>query len=258
MGEPTRQDILQIEALANQAIYDNIPIQIHYPTLEEAQGLSYRSKIEIKEDIRLVEIPQIDLCACCAPHVRRTGEIGMIKLLDFIHYKGGVRIHMHCGRDALHDYHKRYEATSHIAQALSLKQGELIEGFDKFYQSYEERGAALYEWKCALAREKAKGVTQKVGILPLFVEESDPVFIKEFALCAKEKSDCGVCVCSRKGSNQYSFILILNELDVSKHLPTILSALSGKGGGRGTSAQGQFSATEEEIISFFSSFTPVN
>ena len=60
----------------------------------DAAALDYRSKLDITAGLRLVEIPGCDLCACCAPHVARTGEIGIIKLLDSIHYKGGVRIRM--------------------------------------------------------------------------------------------------------------------------------------------------------------------
>ncbi|MBQ8907217.1 MAG: alanyl-tRNA editing protein [Clostridia bacterium] len=256
MGELTREDILRVERLANQAVYDNLPVLLHYPTPEEAAGLSYRSKIEIKEDLRLVEIPDIDLCACCAPHVKRTGEIGVIKLLDFIRYKGGVRIHMHCGTDALRDYHARYEAVAHIAQALSLKQSELAEGFDRFYRSYEERGAEIAALKAALAKEKAAHIAKGDEILCLFEKENDPVFLREYALCAMESHGGTVCLCAKKEEGVYAYILVSEDMDFKADLPRINGALSGRGGGRGTSAQGQFAATEEEISAFFASFTP--
>ncbi len=256
MGSLTREDILRVEQIANQVIYDNLPVLCHYPTPEEAKSLTYRSKIEIKENLRLVEIPDIDLCACCAPHVKRTGEIGIIKLLDFIHYKGGVRIHMHCGIDALKDYHMRYEAVSHIAQALSLKQNELSLGFDKFYKSYEERGAEILALKCALAEAKAASLPKTSGVLCLFEEQNDPVFLREYAARAKEKSGGTVCLCAKKEDGAFAYLILSDEMNFKADLPRINAALSGRGGGKGQSAQGQFCATQEEILAFFSSFVP--
>ena len=46
--------------------------------------IEYRSKIEIEGQVRIVNVGEYDCCACCAPHVNNTGEIGLIKILDFI------------------------------------------------------------------------------------------------------------------------------------------------------------------------------
>ena len=85
--------------------------------------MAYRAKLDLTEGVRMVQIggdeDVRDRCACCAPHVDTTGEIGMIKMLDFIHYKGGVRIHMLCGPWALQDYRRRYTAVATIAAAMS-------------------------------------------------------------------------------------------------------------------------------------------
>ena len=54
--------------------------------------LEYSSKIEIEGQVRIVAVPGYDVCACCAPHVKRTGEIGMLKVMNYQNYKGGVRI----------------------------------------------------------------------------------------------------------------------------------------------------------------------
>lgn len=59
--------------------------------------MEYRSKIEIQGQVRIVVIPGYDVCACCAPHVKYTGEIGLIKLTGVQRYKGGVRVTMLCG-----------------------------------------------------------------------------------------------------------------------------------------------------------------
>ena len=85
-GVITAEDIEEIETEVNQAIIENIPVEVSYPTKEELKVLEYRSKIEIEGQVRIVTIPGYDVCACCAPHVRRTGEIGMLKVMNVQSY----------------------------------------------------------------------------------------------------------------------------------------------------------------------------
>ena len=82
------EEIEFLEKEVNKVIYENHKIWAYYPSEEELLKLDYRSKKEIEGAVRLVEIEDVDLCACCAPHVGRTGEIGILKVVDFINYKG--------------------------------------------------------------------------------------------------------------------------------------------------------------------------
>ena len=99
----SKDDLRNIEKLANQAVYKNIKIEEKIYSPEEAKSLEYRSKIELHEDIRIVKIEGYDICACCGVHVSRTGEIGTIKLLKVEKYKTGVRIYMLVGLKAIED-----------------------------------------------------------------------------------------------------------------------------------------------------------
>ena len=103
-GVVPKEKLHEIEQLANEAVAKNLPVQVLYPMDEELSKISYRSKIEIEGQVRIVVIDGYDVCACCAPHVKQTGEIGLIKLVGMQNYKGGVRISMLCGFRALEDY----------------------------------------------------------------------------------------------------------------------------------------------------------
>ena len=76
----TKEQIREIEQKANEAVVKNLEIQVLYPSKEELAEISYRSKIEIEGQVRIVEIPGIDRCACCAPHVKTTAEVGLLKI----------------------------------------------------------------------------------------------------------------------------------------------------------------------------------
>ena len=55
-------------------MWADLPVRAEFPALEVLAALDYRSKLDLTEDVRIVTIPGVDQCACCAPHVARTGE----------------------------------------------------------------------------------------------------------------------------------------------------------------------------------------
>lgn len=67
-------------------------------------------------------IPDVDICACCAPHVDRTGEIGLIKLTNVQAHRGGVRVNLLAGDRALWDYREKEASVKAISVLLSAKE----------------------------------------------------------------------------------------------------------------------------------------
>ena len=106
-GTLTPGQLRAIEAEANQAVKKNFPVHISFPDADTLAGLNYRSKIELKGAVRIVEFPGYDICACCAPHVRQTGEIGLIKVTGIQSHRGGVRVNILCGDRAIADYTRK-------------------------------------------------------------------------------------------------------------------------------------------------------
>ena len=68
------EDLQAIEGEANDAVWKNLPVKCWYPGEEELKTVPYRSKKEIPWPVRIVEVPGIDICACCGTHVAQTGE----------------------------------------------------------------------------------------------------------------------------------------------------------------------------------------
>jgi alanyl-tRNA synthetase len=150
-GELTREQINAIEDEANRIVWSNTSVTTSIHTPAQAATLTYRSKKEIDGDVRLVTIDGVDCCACCAPHVSRTGEIGIIKLLDFIRYKGGVRIHLLCGQAALEDYRQRYAQSAEISARLSVKQYDLTAAVERLLAEKDAFKLSLRETNRRLA-----------------------------------------------------------------------------------------------------------
>ena len=107
-GELSRAQLDDIERRANEAVWQGLRVRTKFPMAWELKEMDYRSKLDLTQDVRIVCVEGVDMCACCAPHVSSTGQIGVIKLLDFMRHRGGVRIWMKTGSDALADYEARY------------------------------------------------------------------------------------------------------------------------------------------------------
>ena len=149
-GVLTQEDLEQIEEEANEAVAKNLPVVVLYPSEEELKNITYRSKIEIEEQIRIVQIPGYDSCACCAPHVKETGSIGLIKIVGAIHYKGGMRISMLCGFRALWDYRMKEKNIVRISNLLSAKQEDTAQAVERLGQEINRQ------------KEKNQGSSAKV------------------------------------------------------------------------------------------------
>ena len=145
-GSLTDEDILWLEAEANRVVWDNREIRGWYPDAEELEKAVYRSKKEIDGPLRLVEIPGVDLCACCAPHVRRTGEIGMIKIIRTLRERSGIRLTIVCGQRALMYMQTLQKAAEDVSHLTNMPREEIASGVRRILEDNDrlrQREAAL-------------------------------------------------------------------------------------------------------------------
>ena len=249
-GVLTREDILKIEYLANKACAENLDIICMFPEKEELSKLSYRSKKELYGDVRVVEIPGYDLCACCAPHVRKTGEIGIIKLLDFIKYKGGVRVHMKCGFDALDDYNEKYRNIAKIAESLSAKQSEAAFAVERLEAAFAEKKQEYAALMKKYISAKIIALAECEGNIVYFEEGLDADAQREAANIGKTKCSGVFIVCSGDDENGYRYIMSSTSVKLKEFAQKNIK-LPGGGGGSDEMMQGMFKCTREEIENAF-------
>ena len=169
-GPLTGEQIAEVERDVNRAVTANLPVLVHYPSRSELPSLTYRSKIEIEGQVRLVEIPGYDMCACCAPHVRYTGEIGLVKVVRWMNNRGGVRITILCGMRAFRDYCAKDASVKDISVLLSAKETRISSAVRHLQEEiYGLRGQIMQMTQERLERE----------LSALSMQEQDPLFILE-------------------------------------------------------------------------------
>lgn len=249
-GEVTRSDLDRVELLANEAIWKNLPVLAAFPSAEELAALEYRSKLELTENVRIVTVPGYDVCACCAPHVRYTGEIGQIKLLDFARYKGGVRIHMLCGIDALLDYRLKYANVAAISGKLTAPQAEVAEAVDKLSAELQAKKQDILSLQSALADCLLTSMPDSPEVALFFENRLDMPIRRRLINTAAEK--CARLAALFCGNDQsgYTYLIGSTSLNLKDWSRTFHTALGGRGGGSPTMIQGSIPAKRQEIEEF--------
>lgn len=250
-GPVTKEEMEEMEQEANQAVYQNIPVQILYPSAEELETMEYRSKIEINGQVRIVWIPGYDRCACCATHVGNTGEIGQIKVIGLMNYKGGVRVTMVSGDRALADHEKREKDMKEISAMLSAKEDELPEAVKRLKDELEIQKHQITELQRKMTVLKAQQIPEGTYSQCLFEEDLDQTGIRELMNHVLER---GVTVCGvflNRGEQQYQYVIGSREKDIRDLGKKLNERFQGRGGGKPGMIQGSLTGEEKEVKAFF-------
>lgn len=251
-GVLDREQLDEIEYEANLAVSKNIIVKTEYPSPEKLSALDYRSKLDITENVRIVTIDGYDMCACCAPHVKATGEIGIIKLLDFIHYKNGLRIHMLCGFSALADYKTKYRNNLEISNMLSSKRDETANAVARLLDENAKLKQEIHSLKKNYIKYKCACIEPTDNNICVFEENMDMNTLREYANEIIQK--CGNICAAFSGNDKdgYIYVILSRSIPLRTLSKSINSAISGRGGGRDDILQGQSHAKRADIEKYFS------
>ncbi len=267
------EELLRIEAEANEIVRRDLPVEVFYPSAAELAVTEYRSKKALQGTVRLVRIPETDLCACCGTHVERTGEIGCIKLLSVMNHRGGVRIEMLCGRDAFRDYQEKHDALLEISRALSAKPEEAVAAVRRLMEENQRKQRQIAELNARAFRQKAaeyarifgpaepdaaKAVENAVsaaegavsdrltacGVLCDFEADMKGVELRQCCDYLMKHTGARIAAVFGEGG---SYVLGSRTEDVRPVGKALNARLSGRGGGQAAMVQGSLSGTEAEI-----------
>ena len=218
-----------------------------YPDSEELKKLDYRSKIEIEGQVRLVSVPGYDICACCAPHVQRTGEIGVIKVQSCERHRGGCRVTIVCGDRALKDYQEKQRGVTDVSVALSARPDQIGEAVLRLKEQQEKLREHLNRMQALYLEEKLCRIRPDQRNVCIFEEDLDNIAVRNFINGAVERCP-GICAAFVGTDNAgYRYILGSRNVDLRVFVKELNARFRGKGGGKPEMVQGSLTGTREEI-----------
>lgn len=249
-GELSREDLSRAELEANRAIWRDVPVRTLLPTPGELAAMDYRSKKELTGQVRIVEIEGVDLCACCAPHVSHTGEVGLLKIIDSMRHRGGTRLTLLCGEAALLDYEALHENNAAVSAALSAKRLETGGAIARVMAEQEERRAEFTKLKRELLQLKAAALRPTEGSICIFESDIDMITLRELVNAGSELAG-KVCAGFAGTDGDYKYIIGSRTVPLRARAKEINAAIDGRGGGSDAMIQGTSRARREDIERYF-------
>ena len=248
--ELTWEQVLEAERRANETIWKDTPAEIAFPSPEALEQLRYRSKKELTGQVRIVSFPGADCCACCGTHVRRAGEVGLIKVLSCQKFREGVRLEILCGQRAYRYLSRIYEQDHAVARLLSVKPQDAFAAVERQNAELTAAKLRMTELEDRLFALRAQSLAGRGDVL-LLEPPMRPDGARKLADTAARAAG-GLAAVFAGERDSYVYALVhAGGADISPLVKRLNSALSGRGGGRNGFAQGSIQADRSAILDFF-------
>lgn len=251
-GTLTAEDFDRIETLANRAVYENRNISACY--LNDPDEMEYRSKIDLDEEIRVIVIDGYDACACCAPHVKTTGEIGVVKIIDVMNHRGGMRFTMLCGQAAYELLKQVFVQNREIMSLLSARREDCASAVKLKLEQMAEQ----HETEILLKNEITGLYLSELDESSIFFTDTlDDIQTRKIINESVLKKDGIVAGFMKQEKDRYRYIIGKNEncsISLKKLAKDLNEKFSGRGGGSEKMVQGSVTGTEQDLEEFLNSY----
>lgn len=248
--ELTWEQVLEAERRANETIWADTPVEITFPSPEALEQLHYRSKKELTGQVRIVTFPGADCCACCGTHVRRAGEVGLIKVLSCQKFREGVRMEILCGQRAYWYLSRIYDQDHAVAQLLSVKPQDTLAAVERQNAELTAAKQRMTELEDQLFTLRAQALTGRGSVL-LVEPPMRPDGARKLADAVAKAAGGLAAVFAGEGNSHVYALVQADGGDITPLVKRLNAALSGRGGGRNGFAQGSVQADRTAICDFF-------
>jgi alanyl-tRNA synthetase len=195
-------------------------------------------------DIRLVEVKDYDWIACCGTHVRRTGEIGIIKIFKAEKYKGNVRVHFVCGSRAFKRLQRQSSVLTMALKKLTLGEEEFLPALDRLIIEQKESQMTiralqneLFDYEAVTLVQKAKSVNSCRIISSVYCDKDSKSVQQLVKKIIQQKNV--ICVIGLKADRGFVYVAKSEgiEFDIKPVFDLACSIIEGRGGGSPTMMQ---------------------
>ena len=235
----SREEVKQIERIANQLVTDNLPVKQEWPdrhAAEEKHGFDlYQGGIPPGQEIRLIHVAE-DVQACAGTHVTRTGDVGTIKILSTERVQDGVERFVFAAGDAAIEATQRTEdALYAAAEVFDVSPEEVPDTAERFFEEWKARGKRIEELKEQLAEIRAQGggggEEVDIGDATAVVQRVD-ADMDELRATANALADEGRVAVLGSGFDGATFVVAVPD-GVDLNAGAVVSELAAKVGGGG-------------------------
>lgn len=248
VGQVPAEMIRKAEKIANKVIGENHRVKFTITNREDAVNMGLRRDLATDdESIRVVEIEDLDINACCGVHPSNTLELQMIKIKNTEKHKGNTRVYFLAGSRAVNDFIDRSNILDEASKELTTGYDEIIKSIRSLKNSLEEVKEENKKIKMSLSNYEAENLrnnAEKIGDIKLIVSEFENENNRYLSKLAEKltEGDNTVVLFGAKETEKANLLFVcsknLDSLNMGTVLKESIGIIDGRGGGSKVQAQG--------------------
>jgi alanyl-tRNA synthetase len=242
----TKEQVQKAEELANQIILENRPIEIKWVSEGELSKFTMRKETKVKEDIRLVIIPDFDYNGCGGTHPKATGQVSAIKVLDWERQKKKVRVQFVCGNRVVKQLDQKQKVLLELTKLLNAPEKEMEQAAHRLLENNKLLEKILEQTKESLLQYEAndllgKGIRQDKKFISEVFQNRSIQELQKLARIIIAEDEMAMVYLVSQNENRLQLVCARGTAGTENMKEVIAKALSlinGKGGGNDSFAQG--------------------
>jgi alanyl-tRNA synthetase len=246
-----KRNLEKVEYLVNQKIRENLKVETKIMAVEEALQMGAMALFGEKygERVRVVMVSDFSIELCGGTHASRTGDIGLLKIVNETGVAAGVRrIEALTGVEAYRFIKEEERELLEIASALKSVPGELSSRLERFFEKQKELERELLSFRDKSSHQEVLDLLSSVRevkgikILSAKVDGKDPKRMRDFVDQLKMKIGSGIILLGGRSEHKASLILgvtddLTRRFKANDLIKKIALHIGGTGGGRPDFAQ---------------------
>jgi alanyl-tRNA synthetase len=235
LAKVEEEDLDRVEFLANTVVQQDKEIKTYFVAPEKASEVPFRRPPKKEGLLRVVEVEGFDYSACGGTHCRRTGEVGLIKIIRWERIRGNLRFEFLCGRRAVADSIRKSRMVRQMAGQLSLQEKDLTEGMDRLAQEGKSLRKSMKALQSKVVDYEARDMAGRATgpIIREIFKERPPEEAKLLAL-SLIKQGRFVVLFGASGPERDHILLARSgslAIDLREVGQAVVSLVAGRGGG---------------------------
>ena len=235
IGDISDADLERVESRANEVVFEDREIRTYFVPPEGIGSVPLRRPPKKEGTIRVVEVSGFDFSACGGTHCRRTGEIGLVKVIRWDKIRNNLRFEFLCGRRSRRDYRDKNRSLLEISLKFSVHEKDAAAAVEKTIQEARKSKKTLRELREALAGfEAGEMIGKEPGPLVQRVwTDKTAEEVKLLALHIVRRAERAVLFAVRGEERDHLIFACSGKmpLDLRGLMPVVMERAKGKGGG---------------------------
>jgi alanyl-tRNA synthetase/misacylated tRNA(Ala) deacylase len=238
----TREEIKEIEKIANEIVLNNVPVRSIFMNRNEAEqkyGFRiYQGGVVPGNVLRIINIEGVDVEACGGTHCQNTSEVGYIKILRTERIQDGVeRLEYTSGINSVKEVSAMEDILLNSSEILGVPVENLPKTVKRFFEEWKEQKKTIEELQKKIGEYKKYELAnkfEKIGNYDVLVEqvEGNPKELMSIADNLVKEGSIVVLL------NDNGYILCKRGTGVDVSMGDFLRKIA-KGGGKDDLAQGK-------------------